>query len=588
MTRFSGKIFITYLFVVLLAMIAGDLLLVRFLENLLLTNARQSLQEKWVESSPNLQGLTMTQARSKSLNERLAKLAANTPYRLSLFDLAGNFLADSTGIASPAAAAKDFNQLPEVKQAIELGQSYAFRETHAARGHWLFFAKLTEDAVFRVGISTESIDRLIRRVRFFIWLATGLLILLSWFFYFTLVRRADDALIRFKKMVKGLEQGDFAQRFLVVSDDEVGEIGHSMNTLAQELEGKIRALAEERNRLKTILYTMQEGVIVLNAAGNIVLFNPAMRQLFSLDESALGKPPIEVIRNADLQSVVDQCLRGQQVEKRELRVLREGQERFLMVQATPFSGQAEPLGAIIVMYDITNLRRLERVRRDFVANVSHELKTPLTSIQGYVETLLDAPGNNEQAKSFLGIIDANTKRLGKLVEDLLRLSEIESQQFVLRPESFKAPELFGEIVDLHDALLKKRGMWVEVSVEPENLSLFADRLALTHILNNLVENAIKYGKAGTPILLSCRIEGGSACFEVQDQGIGIAQSHLERIFERFYRVDKSRTRQEGSTGLGLAIVKHLVQLLGGEIEVESQEERGSAFRFRVPLPVLPK
>ncbi|MCE9624368.1 MAG: HAMP domain-containing protein, partial [Deltaproteobacteria bacterium] len=280
MTRFSGKIFITYLFVVLLAMIAGDLLLVRFLENLLLTNARQSLQEKWVESSPNLQGLTMTQARSKSLNERLAKLAANTPYRLSLFDLAGNFLADSTGIASPAAVAKDLNQLPEVKQAIELGQSYAFRETHAAQGHWLFFAKLTEDAVFRVGVSTEGIDRLIRRVRFFIWLATGLLILLSWFFYFTLVRRADDALIRFKKMVKGLEQGDFAQRFLVVSDDEVGEIGHSMNSLAQDLEGKIRALAEERNRLKTILYTMQEGVIVLNAAGNVVLFNPAMRQLF--------------------------------------------------------------------------------------------------------------------------------------------------------------------------------------------------------------------------------------------------------------------------------------------------------------------
>ncbi|MCE9626062.1 MAG: GHKL domain-containing protein, partial [Deltaproteobacteria bacterium] len=280
--------------------------------------------------------------------------------------------------------------------------------------------------------------------------------------------------------------------------------------------------------------------------------------------------------------------RGQQVEKRELRVLREGQERFLMVQATPFSGQAEPLGAIIVMYDITNLRRLERVRRDFVANVSHELKTPLTSIQGYVETLLDAPGNNEQAKNFLGIIDSNTKRLGKLVEDLLRLSEIESQQFVLRPENFKAPELFGEIVDLHDALLKKKGMWVEVSVEPENLSLYADRLALTHILNNLLENAIKYGKTGTPILLSCRIEGGSACFEVQDQGIGIAQSHLERVFERFYRVDKSRTRQEGSTGLGLAIVKHLVQLLGGEIEVESQEERGSTFRFRVPLPVLPK
>ena len=222
MTRFSGKIFVTYLFVVLIGMIVGDLLLMRFLGNLLFTNARQSLQEKWVESSPNLQGLTMTPARSKSLHEKLTKLAANTPYRLSLFDLAGNFLADSTESASPAALSKDLNQLPEVKQAIETGQSYAFREPYGRQGNWLFFAKLTEDAVFRVGVSTEDIDRLLGRVRFFIWLATGLLILLSWFFYFTLVRRADDALIRFKKMVKGLEQGDFAQRFLVVSDDEVG------------------------------------------------------------------------------------------------------------------------------------------------------------------------------------------------------------------------------------------------------------------------------------------------------------------------------------------------------------------------------
>jgi two-component system phosphate regulon sensor histidine kinase PhoR len=258
-----------------------------------------------------------------------------------------------------------------------------------------------------------------------------------------------------------------------------------------------------------------------------------------------------------------------------------------MVQATPFTGRTEALGAILVMYDISNLRRLERVRRDFVANVSHELKTPLTSIQGYVETLLDAP-NEEQARGFLSVIDSNARRLSKLVEDLLRLSEIESQQFVLRPETFKVQELFAEILDLHDALLKKKGMWVEVSVQPENFSLHADRMALTHILNNLLENAIKYGAPNTAISLACTLQGSVAGFSIQDRGIGIAKSHLERIFERFYRIDKSRSRQEGSTGLGLAIVKHLVQLLGGEIEVESTEELGSTFRFSIPLAHLPK
>ena len=452
----------------------------------------------------------------------------------------------------------------------------------------MYFAKPSEDAVLRVGTSTEGIVSLLNRVRLFLWLAVGILMLAGWLFYLALLRRADDVLVRFRKMVKGFEQGEFSQHFLVLSDDHVGELGQSMNTLAKDLEGKIHALAEERNRLKAILYTMQEGVIVLNTEGHISLFNPAMRKLFGIDESALGKPPIAVIRNADLQEIVDQILAGRQMEKRELRVIQGGQERFLMVQATPFAEQAQQLGAIVVMYDITNLRRLERVRRDFVANVSHELKTPLTSIQGYVETLLDSPGDAQQTHNFLTIIDSNARRLSKLVEDLLRLSEIESQQFVLRPENFKVQELFGEIVDLHDALLKRRDMWVEVSVEPDSLSLHADRMALTHILNNLVENAIKYGKSGTPIHVSCLQDGTTARFIVQDKGIGIAGPHLERIFERFYRVDRSRTRQEGSTGLGLAIVKHLVQLLGGEIQVESEEEAGSTFRFSVPNSILRK
>ncbi|HEX5033535.1 MAG TPA: ATP-binding protein, partial [bacterium] len=262
--------------------------------------------------------------------------------------------------------------------------------------------------------------------------------------------------------------------------------------------------------------------------------------------------------------------------------------QFLMVQATAFSAGSMVRGAIVVMYDITHLRRLERVRRDFVANVSHELKTPLTSIGGYVETLLDGSWSSpEQAKTFLGVIDSNTRRLGKLVEDLLRLSEIESHSFVLKPESFRAQELIGEVLDLHDALLKRKGMSVEVLVDPESLILHADRSALLHVLNNLLENAIKYGRSDTVIRLECWQEGDSVSFQVQDQGIGIAKPHLERIFERFYRVDKARSQQEGGTGLGLAIVKHLVQLMGGEIEVESVPEQGSVFRFRLAGTAVP-
>ncbi len=584
MTRFSGKILLAYFAAILLAVIAGDLLLIRFLENLLLANARQDLQQEWIESYPSLHGAVVAPSRAQELRGKLEKLAQDTSYRFTLFDLSGTPVADSRPGQLPDSGG--LPRLPEVRQALQNGQAFALRAVPGEASQWLFFAKLTEDAVFRVGVSTSGIHALLNRVRLYLWLATGLLLAGSWLFYAALLRRANEALVRFRKMVRGFEQGDYAQRFLVLSGDQVGELGESMNSLAKDLEGKIRALAEERNRLKAILYTMQEGVIVLNADGNIALFNPAMRRLFGLDETALGKPPITVIRNADLQGVVDQCLSGQPVENRELRVIQGGQERFLMVQATPFSGKSEPLGAIIVMYDVTNLRRLERVRRDFVANVSHELKTPLTSIQGYVETLLDSPAGAEQTKNFLAIIDANARRLSKLVEDLLRLSEIESQQFVLRPETFPAVELVGEVLDLHDALLKRKDMRVDVKVTPEGLSLHSDRMALTHILSNLLENAVKYGKPGTAIRLACRQDGDTARFSVQDEGIGIAQAHLERIFERFYRVDRSRSRQEGSTGLGLAIVKHLVQLLGGEIEVESAEEVGTTFRFSVPHSII--
>lgn len=578
MTRFSGKFFFLYLVFVLAGMILANRLLVDFIEDLLLTNARQSIQEKWVDSYPSLQGLNISVGRRAALDDRLQKLRQDGPFQLALYDLSGALVA-----TTDKAPEKPDNALsPDVRLALGDGQAFALLPLGSSEPHWLYFAKLTEDAVFRVGLSTDSIYGTLNRIRLFMWAATALLIGVSFFFYFLLARRADEALRRFKGMIQGLEAGNFSQR-IPVGDDEVGEIGQSMNSLARELELKIRALAEERNRLKTVLDSMQEGVIVLDSQGSIALFNPTMRQLFNLEERHIGSQPIEVIRNADLQSIVDQALSGEVVAKRELRISQAGGERFLMVQATSFAEGTLARGAIVVMYDITNLRRLERVRRDFVANVSHELKTPLTSIGGYVEVLLDgAWSDGEQARNFLSIIDANTRRLGKIVEDLLRLSEIESQAFVLKAENFRVQDLFAEVSDLHDSLLKKKGMSLEVKIEPENLGLYADRNALLHVLNNLVENAIKYGYSETPIRLECVADGMAADFRIQDRGIGIAKPHLERIFERFYRVDKARSKQEGGTGLGLAIVKHLVQLMGGEIEVQSSLEVGSTFRFRVP------
>lgn len=578
MTRFSGKFFFFYIVLVLAGMTVANYFSAGYIEDLLLTNARQSLQEKWIDSYPSLQGLDMSVQRRSYLRDRLMKLQKGGPFQLALYDLSGQLIAET----DPSIGQSNKSLAPDVDHALREGQAFALLPLGSAEPHWLYFARLTEDAVFRVGLSTDGIYATLNRIWLFLWAVTAILLGISCLFYFLLTRRADVALRRFKGMIQGLEAGNFSQR-IPVGDDEVGEIGQSMNSLARELELKIRALAEERNRLKTVLDSMQEGVIVLDGRGKIALFNPAMRELFNLAEMDIGRQPIEVIRNADLQTIVDQALSGSAVEKRELRVLQEGRERHLMVQATSFAEDTPARGAVVVMYDITHLRRLERVRRDFVANVSHELKTPLTSIGGYVEMLLDgAWSDSEQAKTFLGVIDANTRRLGKIVEDLLRLSEIESQTFILKSDSFKAQGLFAEVVDIHDSLLRKKNMSLEIKIEPESLVLQADRHALLHVLNNLVENAIKYGYSNTPIRLECFASGETVEFQVEDRGIGIAKPHLGRIFERFYRVDKARSKQEGGTGLGLAIVKHLVQLMGGEIEVESTPEVGSTFRLRVP------
>jgi len=393
-------------------------------------------------------------------------------------------------------------------------------------------------------------------------------------------RRLQRVIKRWRRLDKKFQKQEVP---LPKSADDLENMGQWMNEISQGLERKIEELTRERNQLQTILDTLQEGVIFIDESGNIALLNPAARVLLGIGKKALGRPPIESIRNPDLQAIVDETLGGTDVKNREIRIFRKGQEVFLLVQTSTLGGGQRHPGAIMAFVDITHLRRLERMRRDFVDNVSHELKTPLTSIQGYVETLIDGAFQDpDQAKNFLGVIDANARRLSKLVEDLLRLSEIETQKFDPVHEEIPVKSLFEEVVHLHEVQLKKKEVTVHYSTSLETLS--SDRSAISNILGNLVDNAIKYGEPKSELRLECQQKNQAAVFSVSNQGMGIEAVHLDRIFERFYRVDKSRSRQEGGTGLGLAIVKHLVQLLQGEVWAESEFGKGTTFYFSIPLP----
>ncbi len=433
-------------------------------------------------------------------------------------------------------------------------------------------------------LAAKGVEKNSSEIRRIFWLGVLGWLALSLALSRIYLSRLDEVLSRFRRLVAKFEKEEFSGLIPANPEDEFENMERWMSQMSLGMERKITELTRERNQLKAILDTMQEGVIVLDGAGNIALSNPAAKLLLELKDDAMGKSPIEVIRNADLQAMVDQSLEGREIKRREIRVLGRSQEKFLLVYATPLKDPTHHLGSILAFFDITNLKHLERVRRDFVANVSHEIKTPLTSIQGYIETLLEgADEDRDQAKKFLGVIDANARRLSKLVEDLLRLSEIESQQFILKLDQIDAGELVEEAIGLQEVQLKKREMKTEVMIEPKSLRIRSDRMALLHILGNLLSNAIKYGRPGTTVTVS--IKGGPGqpvLFEVIDRGIGIEKFHLERIFERFYRVDKSRSPQEGGTGLGLSIAKHLVQLLGGEIWVSSRLAEGTTFSFTIP------
>jgi two-component system phosphate regulon sensor histidine kinase PhoR len=331
-------------------------------------------------------------------------------------------------------------------------------------------------------------------------------------------------------------------------------------------------LTEERNRLSGILEGMEEGVLLLSSDGHIVLLNAALREMLLLGADAVGKTQLEAIRHADLKELVDQAREGEAITGEiELEGLK---PRRLLVRAARLPGDTGQVFAVFV--DVTEVRKLESLRRDFVANVSHELRTPVTAIRSAAETLQTGiPGDPRVLEQFIGIMARNAERLHGLVEDLLDLSRIESQKLKLVAEPLEVRAVFAQVLSLFKERADKKRVEL-VNAAPASLPrLYADRRALEHVLTNLVDNAVKYG--GGKVVLRADVAGEELLLVVEDDGPGIEARHLPRLFERFYRVDAGRSRELGGTGLGLSIVKHLSEAMGGGVAVESKPGAGTTF-----------
>jgi len=349
--------------------------------------------------------------------------------------------------------------------------------------------------------------------------------------------------------------------------------------VAQE---RMTELAQDRARMEAILAGMLEGVIVVNAQGRIILANEAARRLAQPDGIVQGRHYGEVVRHPDIGAMLGRALNGQTPDGIEFSPVRDS-NRTLVARAAPVTTEGAP-GAVLVLHDITDLRRADRMRRDFVANVSHELRTPLTAIQGYVEALQDeVPPEPEEAARFLEIIARQANRMERLVRDLLRLARLEAGQEPVEPARTEIETAFTDVVTELDAALEAKGQRVVTEVGPAAERLRVDPAKLHDALRNLVENAVAYSPPATTITLASRREDGAIVITVADEGPGIPEADLARIFERFYRVDKARSRESGGTGLGLSIVKHLVEILGGEVTAANRPAGGAIFTVTLPV-----
>jgi two-component system, OmpR family, phosphate regulon sensor histidine kinase PhoR len=400
---------------------------------------------------------------------------------------------------------------------------------------------------------------------------------------FLVARGVQKSLSEITRIAQSLTDGNFSARVKKISDDEFGLLGLTLNLLGEGISDRMATLSQERTQLAALFGEMVEGIVAIGDDDRILFANRAADRLMRTAVSlSLGKQISDVPGLGVLMPVVIQCRTEKKRKHTEL-TLGDGEIlSSLDTHASPFKGE-QTAGVVVVLNDITELRRLERVRRDFVANVSHELKTPLTSIKGYVETLQSgAKSDPAVLNRFLERIDVNASRLVELVQDILSLAKIENQDGKLGRTAVDLTAIAKQSMIHHEHALMRKNIRLSIDLA-ENVIVQGDREALRQVLDNLLTNAIKYTADGGEVRLSLAREGQNAILKLKDNGVGIPLEHQARVFERFYRVDKHRSREDGGTGLGLSIVKHLVHSMNGKVALASEPGCGSTFTVQMHL-----
>jgi signal transduction histidine kinase len=522
--------------------------------------------------------LVALQWRDDSSADSLADAAGGAlAYRVTLIANDGTVVGDSEFDQPALGRLENHAGRPEVTQARATGEGWSRRPSPSAGDEELYAAVRVPRGVARVSVSTRSQAALVSRMQrdLLVVSAGGTLLVLGLAALFA--RSVSRPILELRDDARAIAAGELTRRPSLAAPGEVGELASAFHRLAEQLSARLTSLEADDALLRALTESLNEGTIALDAGGQVVHINQRARRLLAVRDDP-PFPADRLPRDRVFRDALEGAVAGESMDALELTL----QDRIVSLTARPLATG----GAVLALFDLTPVRRLETVRRDFVANVSHELKTPLTVVGGFAETLADDSLTLEQRRQFVWMILTNTRRMQRLVDDLLDLSRIESGGWTPNPVDIDFQLAASDAIGPLHPKAEARGLTLRVETDPPRLTLRADPTALRQVLVNLVDNAVRHTLAGEVVVFARR-ETDGVTFGVRDTGVGMRAEHLERIFERFYRVDASRARDDGGTGLGLAIVKHLVEAHGGRVRATSAPDHGTTVEAWLPRSPRP-
>lgn len=585
MKKFRNRL--TFVFVLLIGLSVGILGI--FVSNLIERTYLDSLSERLTKEARLLANTIDWQQDVEEMDRLSDMYGKSLDLRLTFIAADGTVIGDSE---SDPDTMENHADRPEFQQAlgkpVEVGESTRYSATVEKELMYIAFPVVREEqpvGVVRVAMSLEAINVSIRQIWMSLIVGLLLLLIVAALVSSRLARGITRPIEDMTHLARGITHGDFSHDPVhVKSRDELGQLARAIQHMSISLQRQLGTIRESERRWKSVIETMPSGLLLVDSKGQIVLVNPEIENLLGVKRTEIiGGSYTQFAHTSHLGHLIDHCIRTKSNVREEIHFSLPD-ERILEASLSPVKDDRDRiLGVVIILHDMTAIRRLEKMRSEFVANVSHEIKTPVTSLIGFTETLLDgALEDEETCRNFLEIIHDESQRLHRLIGDILELSKIESRELKLRTETVDVSQLVRSTAGTLQSQVDTNELSLELHL-PETLQVEGDKDRIRQIVVNLLANAIAYTPEGGRINISVRNEGENWVLEVADTGVGIPKEDLPRIFERFYRVDKARSRESGGTGLGLAIVKHLVDVLNGTIEVKSQVGVGTTFKVTFPI-----